>query len=66
MKKRRREREREEDVIQRLLEDDARVHGDDSRIRYNPGRVQRNAFPGVYLTVPGYMPDDRPPPVFLN
>lgn len=27
--------------------------------------TQRNAFPGVYLTVPHYTSDDRPPPVFL-
>lgn len=45
-----------------LEEDDARAHGDDSRIRYYTGgrrgaraRAQRNAFPGVYLTVPRYI-----------
>ena len=64
-----RRRNGEEDVILRLLEDDARARGDDSHIRWYPRRderTQRNAFPGVYLTVPRYTPDDRPPSVFLD
>jgi len=38
----------EEDVIPRLLEDDARAHEDDSRIRCYPGRRARREmhFPG--------------------